>query len=96
MLITIKRRKKLVPTPDRLCSAYDAYQKIIGSSEDVGLRAVIAFLKNRVDSIPLDIPADHPVYQNGNIMFRLADEKEYIHERSEAKNVWETYCNASS
>ncbi len=91
-----KKEKKLIPIPERLRSAYDAYQKIIGSSEDAGLKAVIAFLKNRVDGIPLDIPADHPVYQSGNIVFRLADEKGYIHERSEAKNVWENYCNPAS
>lgn len=91
-----KKEKNLIPIPERLRSAYDAYQKIIGSSEDAGLRAVIAFLKNRMDGIPLDIPADHPVYQSGNIVFRLTDEKGYIHDRSEAKNVWETYCNASS
>ncbi len=70
-----KKEKKLVPIPDRLRSAYDAYQKIIGLSEDVGLKAVIAFLKNRVDGLLLDIPADHPIYQSGNIVFRLTDEK---------------------
>ncbi|WP_081406721.1 type I-C CRISPR-associated protein Cas8c/Csd1 [Methanocorpusculum bavaricum] len=91
-----KKEKKLIPMPERLRSAYDAYRKIIGSSEDVGLKAVIAFLKNRVDGLPLDIPADHPIYQSGNIVFRLTDEKGYIHERSEAKNVWERYCNASA
>lgn len=91
-----KKEKKLIPIPDRLRSAYDAYQTIIGLSEDVGLKAVIAFLKNRVDGLPLDIPADHPIYQSGNIVFRLTDEKGYIHERSEAKNVWERYCNASA
>ncbi|MDO9522413.1 MAG: type I-C CRISPR-associated protein Cas8c/Csd1 [Methanocorpusculum sp.] len=91
-----KKEKKLIAMPDRLRSAYDTYQKIIDLSEDAGLKAVIAFLKNRVDDLPLDIPADHPIYQSGNIVFRLTDEKGYIHDHPEAKEVWETYCNASS
>lgn len=90
-----KKEKNFVPTPERLRSAYDFYQLIIGNDDDVGLKAILTYLKNRMDDSPIDLPPDHLVYQSGSIVFRLADEKGYIHDRPAARKVWERFCNAS-
>ncbi|MCZ0860099.1 type I-C CRISPR-associated protein Cas8c/Csd1 [Methanocorpusculum sp. MG] len=82
-----KKEKTLAPAPDYLSASYAYHGKRIGSTPDPGLQAVLSFLKKRMNGESVDIPADHPVYLGGNIVFRLENDSGYIHEREAATDL---------
>ena len=87
--------KKNIPTPERVLSSLAFHRKIIGSSDDAGLCAVLAFLKNRAAGVPIDILDDDLVYRGGSIVFRLRNAKNCIHDRAAAYKVWEDFCDSA-
>lgn len=89
-----KKTKTLISTSDRLNAAYDYYREVIGDSKDESLLAVLAFLKNRAERKPIDVEPENPIYQSGNIVFRLEDGG-YVQDTPEVKAVWEKYCGSS-
>lgn len=90
-----KKNKVLVPTEERLLATYAYYREIQGDSQDIGLEAVMVFLKKRLTHEPLDLRADHPVFQGGNIVFRFEKEG-YVHDRPVVKALWEQFCEQNS
>ena len=70
---------------------FDAFKKLhldlLADTEDEGLRAIYLFLKNWSPE-----HFESPFFKNemidSNFAFKLDGEREYIHERKEAKNIW--------
>lgn len=70
---------------------FDAFKKLhldfLADTEDEGLRAVCLFLKNWSPD-----QFKSPFFKNemldANFVFKLDDDRQYIHERQEAVNVW--------
>lgn len=90
-----EKNQVFLPTEKYLQTAYALHQEIAGDSGNKPLQAVLQFLKNRIEAIPLDIEPDHPIYQGGLIVFRYEDEG-YVHEIPEVRALWETYCSQDS
>lgn len=90
-----KKSKTLIPTTERLVATYTYYSEISKGSNDEGLLAVTAFLKDRVDGKLLDISENDDVYKGGNIVFRLEDGG-YVQDRPEVRAVWEKYCSENT
>ncbi|MDO5844996.1 MAG: type I-C CRISPR-associated protein Cas8c/Csd1 [Methanocorpusculum sp.] len=84
-----------VSFPDYVNATVKKHREIIGDSNDVGLKAVLLYLEKIQNGDFPDIPKDDTVYKSGNIVFRLSDELGYIHDRTEAKIVWEKSLNKS-
>lgn len=90
-----EKNQVFLPTEKYLQTAYALHQEIAGDSGNKPLQAVLQFLKNRIEGIPLDIEPDHPIYQRDLIVFRYEDEG-YVHEIPEVRTLWETYCSQDS
>ena len=89
-----EKKSVFISTEKFVQDAYVLHKEITGSSNSKPLNAVLNFLKNRAEGIPLDIDENHPVFQNGFIVFRY--EGEYVHNFPEVRALWEKYNTESN
>lgn len=85
--------KKVKLTSKHLSASINLHKEIMNEIEDVGKQALLYFfdkLKNN-DDIGYDIEVFFNVNAIGNIVFKLAGENGYIHERKALKVAWQNY-----
>lgn len=75
------------------------HAKVLGDSEDVGLKALLKFLErwtpDRFANDPLFAPHREALL-DANVVFRLQNEKEFLHDKPAASVVWKHQCEGSS
>ncbi len=85
--------RKAVPARREHAAFKDFHRRMLATSDDQGLRAVLLFLKTwsaeRFSSLR------HAVSMlDANIVFRLDGEEQFIHERNSARRIWLNHLEA--
>lgn len=89
-----KKADALEDCSSNLAAAYQLHEKILATSEDNGAKAILSFLKKRLNKEPLPFEKTHDLYTSGFMLVKLAGNDGYIHERSAIKKCWESYYAA--
>ncbi|GHS96946.1 type I-C CRISPR-associated protein Cas8c/Csd1 [Synergistales bacterium] len=72
------------------------HSEILGNVDDAGAHAVMGFFEKRVKgSCEYSGVDTAPLEMNGNIVFRLVNDADYIHNRPVVKAAWERYNTKS-
>jgi CRISPR-associated protein Csd1 len=82
-------------TADEHAAFKALHANVIGASQDEGLRAVLSFLDSwQPDAERLKGFRDSPI--GSNVVFRLDNESNFIHDRDAAKRLWLDYLSGQS
>jgi CRISPR-associated protein Csd1 len=91
--LTAKIKKR---TAEKEHGAFKKHQReLIGQSSDEGLQALLSFLDGWVPSAD-DLPRYRDELIGTNVVFKLAGDEGYLHDRPAAREVWQRHLQAQT